>query len=302
MGHSLNQIAGRYGAELARFFSISVLADLARCGRSDLASRLFSNLELGESMTRSLPVKDFYDTLFKELVTLYRHEYIFKNALAEKLLIGKHSLNTAYMITEFRTGNCKADAVILNGTSHAYEIKSILDGYKRLDQQLAAYTKVFDCISVVTDEEQFSQVESRIPPQVGIMALASKGYRFRKRSHYREPISNKSNTDPGAIFDVLTQAEYLAILQERMGISLKQVPNTKLYRIAKAHFTKLSPECAHDTMVSQLKARKNKGVIQTLINAAPASLKAAALSLRLKQSELAGFIRLLDQPAEQVFS
>lgn len=37
----------------------------------------------------------------------YRHEYIYKAALTHKILLGKHSLHTASMITEFRVGECK---------------------------------------------------------------------------------------------------------------------------------------------------------------------------------------------------
>jgi len=302
MEYSLNQVAKRYGAELSRFFSSSVLTDLARYGKSAVASRLFSNLGLVKAVPESAPLKDFYNAVFMELATQYRHAYIYKNALAEKLLLGKHSLNTAFMLTELRAGNCKADAVILNGTSHAYEIKSILDGYARLEQQLAAYSKVFDCISVVTDEEQFGQVKRRIPPDVGILVLARKGYSFRRGTFHRQPMSNKSSTDPGAIFDVLTQAEYLAILQKQLGVTLEGVPNTQLYRVAKAHFIQLGPEIAHDCMVTHLKARRDRGTTQSLISAAPCSLKAAALALRFKATELAEFIRLMDQPTEQVFS
>lgn len=302
MGYSLNQIAEQYGAELARFFSSPVLTELARFGKSDLASRLFRNLGLAEAITESPSLKDFYNALFKELAASYRHEYIYKNALAEKLLLGRHNLNTAFMLTELRTGACKADAVILNGSSHAYEIKSILDGYTRLDQQLSAYSKVFDQISVLTDEEQYSQIESRIPAHIGIMVLARKGYSFRSGRYYRKPASNKANVDPGAVFDVLTQPEYLGILQEQLGVAFDGVPNTQLYRTAKTLFMQLDPEVAHDSMVAQLKGRKHKGTVRPLIAAAPQSLKAAALSLRFKPSELAGFVRLLDSPAEQVFS
>lgn len=46
------------------------------------------------------------------------------NVIANKILLGKHSLNTSHMLSEFRVGYNKADVVIINGTSSVYEIKS----------------------------------------------------------------------------------------------------------------------------------------------------------------------------------
>ena len=97
----------------------------------------------------------FYDTIFKRLLREYRYEYIYKNAVAKKILLGKHNLNTAFMLTEFRADDCKADTVILNGTSYVYEIKTEMDSFDRLDRQISAYRKVFDYITVISSEKTF---------------------------------------------------------------------------------------------------------------------------------------------------
>jgi len=288
--------------ELSRFFSSTVLTDLVKTGKSEIASRLFENLYLSTILDEKISLRNFYDSVFIALNSTYRNEYVYKNALAEKILLGKHNLNTASMLTELRVGNRKADAVILNGTSYAYEIKSVLDGYSRLENQLDAYSKVFDFISVVTDEEKFQQVKSRLSDNIGIMVLARSNYQFRQRCCYRKPESNKNRTSSVAIFDVLNQSEYLSVIENEFGADLSDVPNTQIYRIARHYFAQMRPETAHDNMVDQLKRRRLKLEANNLIASVPLSLKAAAISLRLKKSEQSAFLKLLDERADKIFS
>jgi len=300
--NTLTNIAKEYGMELSRFFSSGVLTDLVKTGKSEIASRLFETLYLSRILDENTSLRNFYDSVFIALNSTYRNEYIYKNALAGKILLGKHNLNTASMLTELRVGNRKADAVILNGTSYVYEIKSVLDGYSRLENQLEAYSKVFDFISVVTDEEKFQQVESRLPDNIGIMVLARSKYQFRQRCCYRKPESNKSRTNSVAIFEVLNQSEYLSVIEREFGENLREVPNTQIYRIASDYFAQLRPEIAHDNMVDQLKRRRRKVEANNLIASVPISLKAAAISLRLKPSEQFAFLKILDERADKIFS
>ena len=211
------------GPVLARFFSSGVLRELARNGHSSIAGRLSRRYNLFEQFDSGISVAEFYNAIFKRLIREYRHEYIFKNAIAEKILLGRHNLNTAFMLTEFPVDDCKADAVVLNGTSHVYEIKSEMDSFDRLDRQLAAYHKMFDFITVITTERLYKSVEDRVPAEVGIMVLADGGYRFRKKP-FREAISNKGNVDPVVIFNALQRREYLKVIKITFGVALTDTP------------------------------------------------------------------------------
>ncbi|PKG80047.1 hypothetical protein CXF80_18020 [Shewanella sp. Actino-trap-3] len=79
-----------------------------------------------------------YATLDKH----YRYEYFYKNTIANNRLLGRHSLRTAAMITEFRVGRNIADCVIFNGSSTCYEIKTEFDSLSRLDAQLDSYLQI----------------------------------------------------------------------------------------------------------------------------------------------------------------
>jgi len=131
-------------AAISRLFSSSVVREMARNGRSPLFSRLVTQSQ----MLRSISLSERVCTVFEAAFSLlkregYRHEYIYKAALTHKILLGKHSLQTASMINEFRVGDCKADVAILNGTATVYEVKSERDSLARLERQIAAYSTVF---------------------------------------------------------------------------------------------------------------------------------------------------------------
>ena len=289
------------GPVLARFFSSSVLRELAHTGHSVIAGRLSRQHHIFDQFGSGMSVGEFYDAIFKRLLCEYRHEYIYKNAIAEKILLGKHNLNTAFMLTEFRADDCKADAVVLNGTSHVYEIKSEMDSFERLDRQLAAYHKMFDFITVITTERLYKAVADRVPGVVGIMVLAEGGYQFRKKP-FREAVSNKRNVDPVVIFNSLQRREYLKIVKEKFGVSLAHLPNTQIYSAAKTYFEKLSPEAAHDAMVEALKHRRDSRRMADFVLDVPCSLKAASLSIRLTHEERTRFVSLLHKDITSAFA
>ena len=292
MHNTLSTSEIQVGPALARFFSSGVLRELARTGRSATARRLSQQLQLIEQFGADMEVGDFYDAIFQRLIREYRHEYIYKNAIAEKILLGKHNLNTAFMLTEFRVDDCKADAVVLNGTSHVYEIKSEMDSFDRLDRQLAAYRKMFDFITVITSERLFKSVADRVAPEVGIWVLAEGRYQF-KQGVRREAISNKSNVDTLVTFNSLQRSEYLRILKDELGVTLSHLPNTQIYGEARKFFAQLPPGTAHDRMVDVLKLRNQTRRLAEFIMEVPRSLKAASLSIRLTNEERNRFLGLL---------
>jgi hypothetical protein len=289
------------GPVLARLFSSSVLKEIAHTGHSTIAGSLVRQRDLFNEFESSTRLCDFYDTIFKRLTREYRHEYVYKNAVAEKILLGRHSLNTAFMLTEFRVDDCKADVVVLNGTSHVYEIKSEMDSFDRLDRQLAAYRKIFEYITVVTTEHLFESVQARTPEDIGIKVLADGGYQFRKYP-CRESISNRGNIDSMVVLSSLQRHEYLKIIEDKFGVSLKEFPNTHIYNKAKSYFERLHPNEAHDSMVEILKERRNSHRFGEFVSAVPNSLKAAALSIRLTKEERYRFIDALNKNIRLVFN
>ncbi|MHB9027049.1 MAG: sce7726 family protein [Armatimonadota bacterium] len=281
-------------AALARFFSSSVVRELAHKGYSSLFGRLLHESGLSHSHHVTNTLGEFFDWAYGVLQAKdNRHEYIYKNALAQKVLLGRHSLNTSCMITEFRAGSCKADVVILNGTSTVYEIKSERDRLDRLEKQLHEYLKIFDQVQVITGDNHVDALERNIPVEVGIQVLTG---RF-SISDYRPPVSNIANVRPESIFESLQRSEYLTILN-MYDITVPAVPNTRMHAVAKELFCSLTPEQAHKGMVEALKENRNPIVLREFILSVPGSLKAAAVSVPLSKSERFRFLAAMETRLE----
>ena len=285
-------------AALARLFSSGVVRELAHKGHSQLVGRLLYESGLTKLLQGIHTMRELFDWAYASLQERgNRHEYIYKNAIAQKILLGKHSMNTSCMLTEFRAGSCKADVVILNGTSAVYEIKSERDRLDRLEKQLCEYMRVFDLIQVITCENHISALQRAIPSEIGIMVLTD---RFTISDH-RAARSNMANVRSEQIFESLQRAEYLSVLNT-YGITVPDVPNTRIHAIAKHHFASLTPEQAHKGMVEALKKTRNPIVLREFIQSVPDSLKAVALSVPLSCRERHRFLDVLNTRVQAVLN
>ena len=268
------KIDKRYYPAVSRIFSPIVLNRLALNGHSDYLTEASVNSGLLEQTDPSMPLSQFFDMVYNLLFKNYRNEYIYKNVIANKILRGRHSLNTSSMLTEFRAGKCKADAVIINGTSTVYEIKSEYDSFARLGNQIKAYLEVFDHINVITSETQASKLETMLPNEVGIQVLTNR----KTISTVRDSISNKENIKPDILFNSLRKHEYLEIIESYFGRT-PDVPNTLIYRECKRLFCEIPVEDVHNSVISLLRKRNDAGLLKDFFAVAPDSLSAYALSI-----------------------
>lgn len=287
------ELAAKHGAALARLFSAPVIKNLAATGHSALATQVLRESGFHYAFSSSISLSSFFEYIFQLLLKYHRNEYIYKNAIANRILLGRHSLNSSFMLTEFRVLNCKADCIVLNGTSNVYEIKSAFDTMVRLSRQIDAYQKIFDRVHVITSPEQLEPVMKQVDESVGVMVLNSRN----RISTVREGLSNKAHTVPAAIFDSLRQSEYLKILRGYLGFR-PDAPNTRIYKMSKDLFCKLPPHIAHDAMVQVLKDRGNCHSLKQFILQVPFSLKAACIACRLTGKEQKSFIDLLHSSAK----
>jgi hypothetical protein len=277
------------GPTLARFFSTAVVKELAATGRSPLAAAILKEAAFPQGLDPATPLRDFFDLVYAHLFRSYRNEYIYKNVIAQKILLGVHSLTTTCMLTEFRAGECKADTVLLNGTSTVYEIKSAYDSMERLTRQIAAYRQVFDKINVITSVSQAEKVAGVVKEDIGLLVLTD-----RNTIHtVRAPSSLKHAAQSAVIFDSLRRNEYEQIIKSHLG-TVPDVSNGRMYQACRDLFRTLSPEVAHDAMVAVLKKRGNCRGLHEFVASVPASLKALSLSCRLGGAEQARFTDVLN--------
>lgn len=290
------KINDKYLPSLGRMFSPLVMDHIALKGRSGYLSEVCSNSRLIEQIDPSMPLAQFFDLIYMILFKSYRNEYIYKNAIANKILLGRHSLNTSHMLTEFRVGNCKADVVVVNGTSAVYEIKSELDSFSRLENQVKNYLKIFDYINVITSASQVNKLKSILPDKVGILLLTNRN----TISTIRESKSNRKNTNPSILFDSLRKNEYVKAIKEYFGI-VPDVPNTQIYKECKKLFSKIPAELAHDLTINILRRRRNTRVLKEFIEEAPASLSAYAMSICSQKAKMRALMSRFSKNIGSVF-
>jgi hypothetical protein len=133
------EIDPKYLPALGRLFTPIVMDSLAQKSYSPYLSEVCINSGLLDKIDPATTLGQFFEWVYNLLFKNYRNEYVYKNVLANKILLGKHSLNTSQILTEFRVGRSKADVVLLNGTSTVYEIKSEYDSFARLEKQIQSY-------------------------------------------------------------------------------------------------------------------------------------------------------------------
>lgn len=253
---------------------------------------IFRHSGLADGVKGSLPLREWFDRAYATLLKEYRSQYVYKNAIANQLLLRRHSMREAALLTEFNAGVSKADAVLINGTSTVYEIKSEFDSTRRLESQLRSYGEIFDRIYVCTHASQVKRIEPILPPHVGLILLSSRS----SLKEVREAQSNKRRVVPAMIFHSLRRSEYCSIVQKRFGELPASAP-AEISLACHALFSTLAPEVAHDDMVEALRARQGatRPELVRFIKRLPASLRAAALYADLSARHQDALTRLLDK-------
>lgn len=282
-------------SSLSRLFSSTVFRELAEKGRSPLFARLLADSGLMDAELAAGTIGASFDSAFAALRKAGgRDEYVYKSALTHNILLGRHSLGTASLLTEFRAGLCRADMAILNGTSTVYEIKSERDTLSRLENQVRNYRKVFAKIYIVVAEPYIDQVLELTDIDVGVMCLA----RWNRVSTVREAVDRADAVCPATIFDSLRLAEARMIL-ESAGALIPELPNTKLREAVKQQFVLLPSQFVHDEMVRVLKRSRSLASIGDFVDQLPHSLKTAALSTRLRLKDHQRLLTTLKTPTHQ---
>ena len=277
---------------LTRLFSSAVFHEMAKKGRSALFKRLLDQAGVLERCGSDATVGDAFDSAFKVLqIAGLRDEYIYRAAVTEKILMGKHTLRTASMLNEFRAGSCKADLVILNGTATVYEIKSERDSLARLVNQVENYKRVFATVNVIVSESHVESVRQVVPNDVGILCL-SKRYRI---STVREGLDCPERICPVTVFESLRSSEAAAILKA-LGVAVPHLPNTQLYGAMRELFAGLKPAALHQEFVRTLKRTRNLAPLSDLVDQLPASLHAAALSIPVHRADHGRLVEAVTTP------
>lgn len=117
-------------------------------------------------------LRSLLETGYNELLQKYRHEYLFKSALFKDFILENYALESAIFLNEFKIGKSIADAVLVNGTSKVFEIKTELDSPVRLDSQIKDYKKAFSEVYLVVHDKQVEKYRAIVPSEIGLLCFS----------------------------------------------------------------------------------------------------------------------------------
>lgn len=219
--------------------------------------------------------------IYKVLSKFHRNEYFYQNTLLNKLLLGRHSVNTTTALTQLPIAKSKADFVLINGRAIVYEIKTELDSFDRLKTQLNDYYKAFNTVCVVTSENQYAKAFKILKESpVGINVLTSKNQ--LSSSLRKEPKEYNDQLSHRVIFKLLRKYEFENILLEYF----KCLPNSCqafYYEACMEMFSQIPMQVAYQMLLKQLKLR-NQIKIKNFKNV-PYELKSLIYFLSPSESE-----------------
>ncbi len=280
-----------FNNSLSKIFSNSTFRGIAQSGSSDYFYEKLKKYNTVLSVTSGTQVKAVLQNAYNYLSRNYRNEYIYKNTIVNKILLGKHSLNTSTMLNEFKVGNSIADIIFLNGTSAVYEIKTELDTPDKLKKQIEDYKKVFAKVYLVTHNSLTKRYLSLIENDaVGLYSLSPK----LNLSLIKEANIDYSQLSNEAILKALRKNEYLGVIKEYFG-ELPCTTSIKLFKECLSLAKNIEPILLHDLMLEQLKKRKPKESNSLQSELLPKELKHICLCINPSRKEYDNLFDFINQ-------
>lgn len=242
-------------------------------------------------VTEAKTNRERLEIVYQELVKHYRNEYVYKNTLFNKLVLGKHSLNTTSALVELPIGDSIADFILFNGKAVVYEIKTELDSLERLANQLENYYKAFDTVNVVIAEQHYNAVAAALEDSpVGIIVLTSR----MTLSQKKDPITYQTELNPYIWFSILRKYEFETILQSHFGY----LPNTndfEYYDACRDLFLTIDKDELYKSFVLQLKKRNFQKNTCIDYRTVPEALRSLVYFSNFKEQDYLQLTHFLEQ-------
>ena len=152
-----------------------------------------------------------------------------RNALRERLR--EELTEDAQIIEELgiERGGARIDVAVVNGALVGYEIKSDFDSLNRLANQMHAYHRVFDMLTIVTTPQFVDQVRQLLPAWWGILLASCTESDEISLEYVRVPAANPRQ-EALSLLNLLWRDEAIALLDQHRTTKAKSRQNrTELY-------------------------------------------------------------------------
>lgn len=160
------------------------------------------------------------------------HRPILEGEIRAALLhcLADSHVNGAVICEEFRIerGASRIDVAVIGSKILGYEIKSDLDSFKRFSNQIHAYNRVFDEISLVCGPSHTTLAKEIIPSWWGLSVARCRSDEHIEIETVREAAPNPKQ-DPFSLASLLWRDEALAILASELCEAPKRASSHVLW-------------------------------------------------------------------------
>lgn len=267
-----------------RFFSRNTIKNLVQNKKDPVFERVSQHYKLENNLST---IQNVYNKLSRS----YRNEYFYKNTLLNKRLLGIHSVNTTTALTEIPVGRAKPDFILINGKAVVYEIKTELDNFDRLENQINEYYKAFNHVAILTYEKNIKMAKRKIDEinkPIGLYIL-QKNVKIKT---VMEPKEYNDDLDRDVIFSILRKREYESIIEKRFGF-LPQVSQFDYYDVCRQLTEDIRLEQFYSDFLIELK--KRNPINKELFAAVPYELKFLVYFMNFKPKDYDALAQFLQK-------
>ena len=259
--------------------------------RGEQPRNIFNSIDISSLPNSVHTVNDLFGFAFNSNRKFYRNEYIYKTAIVNRVVFGRHSPRTSTLCTELPVGNSIADIAIFNGTSTAYEIKTELDSSRRLLSQTPDYLKAFEHIYIVTHPRLAEKYADSCHYQVGVASLNGRD----SLKIIKPALSNLQNIDPAVIFRILRKYEFIAAIEKINGHPIK-LANGLIRKYCQEIFCKLDAQEAHRIYLEALRQRSTGEESVQFLKSLPEYLRVLGYATSLSKIQKERLLNALELP------
>lgn len=264
-------------------FSRMAFMDVLKYNDYSYFNWLLSSCDTLECNTYIDLLKKSYSILSRQ----YRCEYVYKNELIQ-LLLGRYGTNDTMYLNEFRVGKSRADIVMFNGESKAFEIKTEYDTPHRLSKQLNDYRNFFDKCYIVIPSIKVAEYSDLIEPNTGIISVRFENGHILLNEEKKAQQNNHFESE--ALFSCLRTEEYKNIVAA-LGYSLEGIPGYELFTYCNEIFQKAERDNLRELFLREIKKRENN---TSILRKYPSYIRQMMLSLNLSENKADHLIEKLN--------
>ena len=269
-------------------FSRSVFYDIAFFSDFTHLDWILSHYK--ESLKEGSSYMDCLSYMYSAISKFYRCEYVYKNEIINQLLLKTYGTKHTIAFNEFKVGNSIVDLAMMNGESKAFEIKTTLDGPKRLSKQMSDYKKVFDKCYIVVDANESAYYAERIEEGTGIVSLSFDKGRIVLEEY--KPAMKHVEIDTFCLMKCLRTSEYENIVKAFFG-ELPDVAQSDMYNSCREQICKIPHEVLNSLFLAEIKKRKS---VTKQLKSFPKEIRQIMLALNLPKNKQEILITNLNQP------